>query len=195
MQTKTQDYMIHSVRFTAVLDTNVIFPIVIRDLLFWLAHYELYTPKWSVHIFDEWKDVMLRREIPILEAEKRIQRANLAFPDALVHNYEPLISTLQLPDPKDCHVLAAAVKINANIIVTNNLKDFPESYLDTFGLKAKSADDFLTDIIDLNPDQAIAAFKEMVLNRRNPVMDEFEVLDSLRKSGLLDTANYLHALL
>ena len=187
--------MIHSVRFRAVLDTNVIFPIVIRDLLFWLAHYELYTPKWSVHIFDEWKDVMLRREIPIREIEKRIQRANLAFPDALVHNYEPLIETLQLPDTKDCHVLAAAVKTNANIIVTNNLKDFPERYLDTFGLKAKSADDFLTDIIDLNPDQAIAAFKEMVINRRSPVMDEFEVLDSLRANGLLDTANYLHALL
>lgn len=106
-----------------------------------------------------------------------------------------MIETLQLPDPKDCHVLAAAVKTNANIIVTNNLKDFPERYLDTFGLKAKSADDFLTDIIDLNPDQAIAAFKEMVINRRSPVMDEFEVLDSLRANGLLDTANYLHALL
>ena len=49
--------MIHSVQFTCVLDTNVIYPIDIRDLLFWFAHYELYTPKWSDHIFDEWKDV------------------------------------------------------------------------------------------------------------------------------------------
>lgn len=187
--------MIHSVRFIAVLDTNVIFPIVIRDLLFWLAHYELYTPKWSMHIFDEWKDVMLRKEISLKEAEKRIHRANLAFPDALVQNYEPLITTLHLPDPKDCHVLAAAIKTNANVIVTKNLKDFPEEYLDSFGLKAKRADDFLTDIIDLNPEQAIGAFKEMVLNRRNPAMGEFEVLDSLRKNDLTDTANYLHALL
>jgi predicted nucleic acid-binding protein len=188
-------YMIHSVRFKAVLDTNVIFPIVIRDLLFWLAHYELYTPKWSVHIFDEWKDVMLRKEVSVEEAEKRINRANLAFPDALVHNYEPLIDTLELPDSKDRHVLAAAIKTNANIIVTNNLKDFPENYLDSFGIKAKSADDFLTDIIDLSPHYAIAAFKEMVLYRRNPAMDEFEVLNSLRACGLRDTANYLHALL
>lgn len=50
--------MIHSVRFTAVLDTNVIYPVIIRNLLFWFAHYEMYTPKWSNHIFDEWKDVM-----------------------------------------------------------------------------------------------------------------------------------------
>lgn len=187
--------MIHSVRFKAVLDTNVIFPIVTRDLLFWFAHYELYTPQWSEHIFDEWREVLLRKGISEEEAKKRIEKANRAFPDALVLNYSSLIEHLHLPDSKDCHVLAAAIKTNANIIVTNNLKDFPEDYLEKFGLKAKSADDFLTDIIDLNTEQAIAAFKEMVLNRRNPYMDEFEVLDSLRKCGLQDTANYLHTLL
>lgn len=53
---------------------------------------------------------------------------------------------------------------------------------------------FLTDIIDLNQDKAIEAFKEMVLNRKNPAMGEYEVLESLRKIGLNDTANYLHAL-
>lgn len=187
--------MIHSVKFKAVLDTNVIFPIVIRDLLFWFAHYELYTPKWSATIFEEWNEVMMRRGLTHEEANKRTQKANIAFPDALVNNYEKLIDSLELPDLKDRHVLAAAIKSNANVIVTNNLKDFPEEYLNSFGVKAKSADDFLTDIIDLNPEIAIKAFKEMVLNRKNPKMDEFEVLESLRKIGLKDTANYIHALL
>lgn len=187
--------MIHSVKFKAVLDTNVIFPIVIRDLLFWFAYYELYTPKWSTTIFEEWYEVMTRKGLSPEEANKRIQRANHAFPDALVNNYEKLVDSLELPDVKDRHVLAAAIKSNANVIVTNNLKDFPEEYLNSFGVKAKSADDFLTDIIDLNPEIAIKAFKEMVLNRKNPKMDEFEVLESLRKVGLNDTANYIHALL
>lgn len=187
--------MIHSVRFKAVLDTNVIYPVVIRDLLFWFAHYDLYTPKWSEHIFDEWRIVMERKGVDKEVAIKRVNIANKAFPDALVQNYDGLIQALQLPDPKDCHVLAAAIKTNANIIVTNNLKDFPEIYLDSFGIKAKTADDFLTDIIDLNQEQAILAFKEMVLNKRNPDIDEYEVLDLLRKSGLHETANYLHAFL
>lgn len=187
--------MIHSVKFKAVLDTNVIFPIVIRDLLFWFAFYDLYTPKWSATIFKEWKDVMIRKGITSEEAEKRIVRANSAFPDALVSNYESLITHLNLPDQDDRHVLAAAIKSNADVIVTNNLKDFPEEYLNSYGVKAKSADDFLTDIIDLNQDIAIKAFKEMVLNRKNPNMDEFEVLESLRKVNLIDTANYIHALL
>ena len=187
--------MIHSVRFKAVLDTNVIFPIVIRDLLFWFAHYELYTPKWSDNIFDEWRAVMIRKGVDEAEAQKRVQKANLAFPDALVKNYKGLIGELKLPDEDDCHVLAAAIRTNANVIVTNNLKDFPGDYLDSFGLRAKSADDFLTDIIDLNQEKAIGAFKEMVLNRKNPAMDDYQALESLRKNGLKNTADYLHALL
>lgn len=185
--------MIHSVRFTCVLDTNVIYPIEIRDLLFWFAHCELYTPKWSEHIFDEWKAVMKRKNIPEKEIQKRIIKSQLAFPDAFVKNYSGLIKTLKLPDPKDRHVLAAAIKTNANIIVTNNIKDFPKDYLASFSLAAKTADDFLTDIIDLNPTQALEAFKEMVLNRKNPDLDEFQVLDILRKRSLHNTADFLHS--
>jgi hypothetical protein len=145
--------MIHSVRFTAVLDTNVIYPVIIRDLLLWFAYYDMYTPKWSNHIFDEWKDVMHRKGVPPDESEKRTLNLNNAFPDALVTHYETLIEHLELPD------------------------------------------DFLTDIIDLNTEIAIEAFKEMVLNKKNPELDEYEVLNCLRKNGLKDTADYLHALL
>jgi len=187
--------MIHSVRFTVVLDTNVVYPVIIRDLLFWFAHYDMYTPKWSKHIFDEWKRVMMEKNVSEDAASKRIAKANEAFPDAYVNNYEGLIENLKLPDENDRHVLAAAIKTNANLIVTNNIKDFPPEYLRSFGLSAKTPDDFLTDLIDLNQDQAIAAFKEMVLNKQNPKLDEFEVLNQLRKSGLMNTANYLHALL
>lgn len=187
--------MIHSVRFTCVLDTNVIYPIEIRDLLFWFAHYEMYTPKWSEHIFNEWKSVMKRKGISDEEIQKRVSKANLAFPYALVANYTNLIDKLELPDEDDKHVLAAAIKTNANLIVTNNLKDFPKQYLKKFGLTHKSADDFMTDIIDLDHDKSIEAFRALVLNRKNPSHDEFKVLENLRKNKLIHTANYLHSLL
>ena len=187
--------MIHSVRFTAVLDTNVIYPVIIRELLFWFAHYDMYTPKWSRHIFDEWKSVMERKGVFPEESDKRVLKANLAFPDALVLNYESLIEHLSLPDENDRHVLAAAIKTNAHVIVSNNIKDFPKEILGKYGLKIKTPDDFLTDIIDLNGEKAIEAFKEMVMNKKDPDLDEYEVLDCLRRNGLYDTANYLHALL
>lgn len=187
--------MIHSVRFICVLDTNVIYPLEIRDLLFWFAHAGLYTVKWSQHIFDEWEEVMRRLGVAEDEIQRRTNRANLAFPDALVENYEPIMPGLNLPDEKDRHVLAAAIKSNAHIIVTNNLSDFPAEYLARFGLSAKSADAFLSDIIDLNQDKSILAFRELVVNRRHPDMDEWQVLEAIRKNGLTETAYYLHSLL
>ena len=163
--------------------------------MFWFAYYELFTPKWSEHIFDEWESVMKRKEVSEEEILKRTTRANEAFPDALVKNYESLIDSLDLPDEKDRHVLAAAIKTNANLIVTNNLKDFPDKTLNKYGLSVKSADDFLTDIVDLNPEKAVEAFRELVLYRRDPELDEYEVLDALRNNGLESTASYLHSLI
>lgn len=187
--------MIHSVKFKCVLDTNVIYPLWTRDLLLWFANYDLYTPQWSENICSEWITVMKRKGISDEESIKRSSIINKAFPDALVENYTSLIDHLTLPDIDDRHVLAAAIKTNANLIITNNLKDFPEKYLANYGLKAKSPDDFLTDIIDLNPNIALEAFKSLVLNKKNPPYDEFEVLDIFRNNGLENTANYLHALL
>jgi hypothetical protein len=138
---------------------------------------------------------MARKDVSEQESNKRVGKVNLAFPDALVQNYEGLIEHLQLPDEKDRHVLAAAIKTNANIIVTNNIKDFPEEYLQSFSLRATTTDDFLTDIIDLNPKQAVDAFREMVLNKKNPPLDDYQVLNQLRNIGLNNSANYLQALI
>jgi predicted nucleic acid-binding protein len=187
--------MIHSVRFICVLDTNVIYPLWIRDLLLWFAYHDLYTPKWSNHIFDEWLKVMIEKGIPEAEATNRAKKVDEAFPDALVKNYEPLIQTLTLPDVKDKHVLAAAIKTNANLIVTNNLKDFPKDYLATFGLSAKCPDDFFTDIIDLNHQTSVKAFTDLVINKKKPPYDQFQVLDILRNNGLKATADFLHSLI
>ena len=58
-----------------------------------------------------------------------------------------------------------------------------------------AADDFLVDIIDLNHDQAIAAFKEMVFTRKNPKMEELEIINQLKKCGLKKTADFLLSLI
>jgi predicted nucleic acid-binding protein len=194
MLTKKQACMIHR-KFICILDTNVVYPLWIRDLLMWFAYFELYTPKWSKNIFDEWISVMLRKGIEENEALNRVNKMNLAFPDALVINYESLINALELPDLDNRHILAAAIKSNSDLIITNNLKDFPEDYLFGFGIKAKTPDDFFTDIIDLNHDLSVEAFKKLVLNKKNPPFNELEILDIFRINGLKDTVDYLHSLI
>lgn len=86
-------------------------------------------------------------------------------------------------DNDDRHVLAAAIKTNADLIIINNIKDFPEDYLQTFSLKEKTADKFLSDIIDRNQEQALTASKEMVLKKiQNKTSSRFYIY--FEKQGL-----------
>lgn len=138
---------------------------------------------------------MIRKGIEKDIALQRINKVNEAFPEALVRDYEQLMVNLELPDKKDIHVLAAAIKTNASLIITNNHKHFPSHYLDQFGIETKGPDDFFTDLIDLNHNSSLQAFKSLVLQKKNPPYDEFQVLEILRRNGLKGTADYLHSLL
>lgn len=187
--------MIFSSRFICVLDANVLYPVEVRDLLLWLAYRNIYTVAWSEDILQEWQEVMRRKGIDEDRIKQRLAALHRGFPKASIENYKLLIPHFNLPDKNDNHVLAAAVKANANLIVTQNLKDFPDKYLLQFGLKAKTADDFVTALIDLNEQEAKSAFLELVANRTSPQQDVFEVLNVFRNNNLVDTANYLHSLI
>jgi len=185
--------MIHSARFTCVIDANVLYPAYLRDLLFQFAIENLFTIKWSKRIFDECERALRKNGMPPKKIIRLKENMHKAFPDALVSRYDSLIEKVELPDPNDRHVLAAAIKINANVIVTFNLKDFPEKILNQYNLRAIHPDDFLVDIIDLNPTISCEAFRELVLNYKKPPLNEYEVLNILRKNNLKQTADFLHS--
>lgn len=119
--------------FSAVLDTSVLWPSLQRDFLLSLAAERSYSPKWSTAILDELifheAEKLTKRGTSAEESERTAQhlidRMSSAFNDAMVTDWEPLEGSYGLPDPDDEHVLAAAVKCNAEVIVTENLKHFP----------------------------------------------------------------------
>jgi predicted nucleic acid-binding protein len=187
--------MISRSRLICVLDTNTIYPLEVRDFLFWLAYYELYSPKWSGHIFNEWIDVMKRKGIAEQEIIRRVNKANLAFPDAMVLKYSHIIDRLCLPDPKDRHVLAAAIASKAEVIITKNLKDFPIEYLRTFNVTVQTPDHFISKMLKEHPYQAVDSFNQMLKHRSNPVINKQEMLTILKKQGLLLTSDALEQLL
>jgi predicted nucleic acid-binding protein len=118
--------------FTALYDACVLYPAPLRDLLMQLALSGRFRAKWTNAIHDEWIRSLLR-ERPDLKPEQ-LERTrtlmNAHVRDCLVGNYESLISSLSLPDPDDRHVLAAAIRARADVIVTFNLKDFPAEALE-----------------------------------------------------------------
>ena len=93
------------------------------------------------------------------QVDRRIEAMNSMFPDAMVTGYENLIASMT-NDPKDKHVLAAAVKCGAHSIVSNNAKHFPQESLAPYHLECLTADEFLKHQYHLNPDAFIGVLVE-----------------------------------
>lgn len=185
--------LINSAHFTALIDANVLFPIVVRDYLLWLSIHGLYSPKWSAKLLEEFTSIFEKKKKRLTpeQIERQIELMNKACPNALVEKYQGLLPSINLPDLNDKHVVAAAIKCNANVIVTYNLKDFPSECLDSFGLEAVDPDTFIADMIDLSPELCCDAFREMVLGKNKPPYSESEYLEIFRKNGLDQTAEAL----
>lgn len=184
--------MMHS-PYPVVLDACVLYPAILRDLLMHLGLAGLYQPKWSEVIHDEWRrNLLLQRSDINPEALARTtDLMNLALPDANVTGFETLIEGISLPDPDDRHVLAVAIRSNADVIVTLNLKDFPSGVLAGFGIEALHPDDFISDLFDLNHSVALNAVRLQRNALKNPPMTTEEFLEMLLKQGLPMTVKAL----
>lgn len=172
-------------RFSALLDTCVLVPIVGADLLLRLADAGLFRPLWSAEILGELRRVLIEVHPDLASggADRRIAMMTSAFMDASVHGWEPLIPKLELPDPNDSHVLAAAIAGRADLIVTNNLRDFPPATLTTHGLEAQSLDDFLLNQLDLSPDTTLLALQRQAAAASRPPLTHAELLSNLDAAG------------
>jgi len=177
------------VAFVVVYDANVLYPSTLRDLLIRIAQAGLVQAKWTEQILDEvFRN--LTRNRPDLDQQKLHRTRTLmngAVRDCLVVGYEPLVEALELPDPDDRHVLAAAIKARAQVIVTNNLDDFPSSSLDAWEMEAKAADDFVLDQIDLNREAVYGSIQRIADARENPPATFADVLAQLERDGLVES--------
>lgn len=109
--------------------------------------------------------------------------------DALVEGYEHLIEKLDLPDPGDRHVVAAAIISKSSVIVTHNLKHFPDRILKPLGIGAISPDEFVLDQIDLSPELVLQAVRRHKDSLKNPAVTWNEYLSTLDRQRLTNTVN------
>jgi hypothetical protein len=104
-----------------------------------------------------------------------------------VTGYEGLVPTLVLPDPGDRHVLAAAIAGRCDVIVTQNLKDFPDLALEPFGIQAQHPDEFLCNQMSLAPGLFCSAVRKVRARLRNPPYSVEAYLETLTRQGLVAT--------
>jgi predicted nucleic acid-binding protein len=180
--------------FVVLYDANVLYPNTVRDLLIRLARHGIVQAKWTEQILDEVQEALRRNGVG--DEEKRTElrsRMNAAVRDCLVTGYESLVEGLKLPDPNDRHVLAAAIKSGAQVIVTDNRKDFPADYLTNWDIERKTADDFVMDLIDLDDRVVYGCVMEIANSRtRKPVTFD-DVLDQLERSQLIGAVSMLRS--
>lgn len=178
--------------FTAVYDACVLYPAPLRDLLIRLAQTGTFRARWSDRIHQEWTRAVLRSRPELVDVLPRTVRLmNVAVPDCMVDGYEPLAKGIDLPDPDDAHVVAAAIRCHANVIVTFNLKDFPASALEPWGLEAQHPDEFIDYLFDLHPAAVVEAASRQRASLKNPPISVEQYLDNLLRQGLSQTVKGL----
>jgi predicted nucleic acid-binding protein len=181
-----------SARYTAILDANVLYPQLIRDTLLSLAVEGLYHARWSASIHAEWTRNLLKDKPELIgKLALLVERMNASVPDCLVTHYEKLATTIELPDPDDRHVVAAAIVGHADAIVTFNTKDFPSSALQPYGIEVQHPDEFLMNQLQLQEIPALRAIKKMRARWTNPVRPAQELIAAFEKRGLPMTADLL----
>jgi predicted nucleic acid-binding protein len=179
--------------FTVIYDACVLYPAPLRDFLMWLALSGRFRARWSAQIHEEWKRNLLknRSDITPEQVDRTSALMDRAIPDALVTGHDVLVPGLNLPDADDRHVLAAAIRCNASVIVTFNERDFPESVLAPFGIEAQHPDEFAENLFDLDPAAVVAAAQRQRAQLKNPALTTDAYLDVLRRQGLVQTAKAL----
>ncbi len=130
-------------QYVVVLDTCVLAPMPLCDTLLRLAEEPaFYIPRWSSDILRELRSTLQRMGYTSAQAERRIGAMESAFEDASVTGYEKLIGTMT-NDPKDRHVLAAAVRCGAHAVITHNVRHFWPESVNAYDIDILTPDDFL----------------------------------------------------
>lgn len=180
-------------KFTAFYDADVLYGSQLRNLMMHLAMTGLFRARWSEDVHEEWMTRLLRNRSDL--TREKLERTRMLMDkhaeDALVTGYEDLIEGLRLPDPDDRHVLAAAIRGRADVIVTRNTKHFPDSALKPFGISAQHPDEFVVHLLDLAPGFVIEAVRRHRESLKSPAKTVEEYLEMLEKEGLTETVAIL----
>ncbi|KGU52589.1 toxin-antitoxin system, toxin component, PIN family protein [Xanthomonas phaseoli pv. phaseoli] len=181
--------------FTAIYDACVLYPAPLRDFLMWLGLSGRFRARWSRTIHDEWKRNLLanRPDLTKEQVDRTSDLMDRAIADGLVEGFESLIPGLNLPDPDDCHVLAAAIRCGASVIVTFNERDFPAELLAPYGIESQHPDEFVDNLLDLDAAAVVSAAQRQRAQLKTPPIDVDSYLDTMLRQGLVQTIKALAA--
>ncbi|MFI7418416.1 PIN domain-containing protein [Nonomuraea sp. NPDC049684] len=169
------------------VDTNVLFPFSLMDLMLAMTEDAVRTWVWSDHLLSEWERVIVREQHRSAHSAARIGAViREFFADSRVSedDYKHLIDQMEGPDLDDRHHMAAAMAGRARILVTWNVTDFPASFLGRHGVSVSTPDAYLRSLLNRSPREVLGVLARMAAGKRRPPMTIRDVLAALDKAGV-----------
>ena len=158
--------------YRVFLDACVLANHGVCDLLLRLSeHPRLIVPRWSAAVLDEVRRTHAEKlNWPAHLVELFQRQVGVAFPEAAVRDYEGLLPSLT-NDPKDRHVLAAAIRGGCPLILTFNLKHFPAESLAPWEIEVRHPQDYLLVLYEMEPRQVVRCLGEIAGRRKLEIED------------------------
>lgn len=174
-------------RYGVVHDTCVLAPAPLYDTLLRLAEQYLFRVHWSDKTLVELHRVLTQQLGRTVEqADRRVSAMVEAFDAATITGTDRL--SVGLPDPDDEHVLIAAIKSEAQAIVTFNVRDFPTEICKPHDVEVLHPDDFLMSQYTLDPYLVLETIIQQARDGAAPLTGIKPVLNGLRRDvpGFVD---------
>jgi len=169
--------------FSVILDACVLVQAAVRDTLLRLFERRLFLARWTNEIIEEMVRTLRHRlGRTAEETNYLVNELRTHFPDAWVdQGYRELIPVMT-NQVKDRHVVAAAVKMSCEVIVTYNLKHFPPDALNPFRISVKHPDEFLIDLYHIDGEVVIHELHEQgaALSTPRSIMEVLNSLETCR---------------
>lgn len=176
------------------VDTNVLFPFSLMDLMLALTEDAVHEVLWTDRLLDEWERVIVREHQRTAASARKITQAIRAFfADSQVFegDYAHLTESAPSADPDDRHHIAAAMAAGVKTVVTWNLQDFPAGPLAESGIEVRDPDAYLCGVLDAAPTELLATVRRFAAEKTRPPLTAVELTERFGKSGAITFAERL----
>jgi len=178
------------------IDTNVLFPFSVMDLMLALTEDGIHDVMWSEHLLDEWEHVIVRERRRSADAAAAVTATiRQFFADSCipVESYRGLAAEADGPDPDDNMHMAAAAAGRVESLVTWNRKDFDCGFTRKHAIKIVDPDEYLSDLYGEFPNEVFATIIRLAASKRRPPVSSVELIDALDRAGVKDFASLVRS--
>jgi predicted nucleic acid-binding protein len=180
------------------VDTNVLFPYSLMDMMLTLAEDGIHEFMWSDDLLDEWEEVIVREGLRSADSAKQLtSQIHAFFAEGYIarSEYAHLIASMPGKDPDDHLHMAAAIAGGVDLVITSDARDYPRLELAQYGIRVLSPDEYLVEVLGEVPDEVMVAVQRISDRRKRPPMTVDEVIDRLANAGARHFAIRLRDLL